>query len=248
MRINVITLFPSFFDVLRLSIPGRAAEAGLVEYRVLNLRDFAEGRYQAVDDYPYGGGAGMVLKPEPFFAAVESLGEADAARPGGKILLMSARGRRFRHQDAVRLSLEAEITILCGHYKDVDQRVAEGLGAEEISIGDFILSGGEIAGLAVLDSVVRLLPGAISDHESAASDSFYEGLLGPPSYTRPAVFRGMEVPPVLLSGDHARIAEWRQEQAERLTQERRPDMLEDGREQEPGDREQPAETERISDR
>ena len=227
MRINIITLFPSFFDVLRLSIPGRAAEAGLVEYRVLNLRDFAEGRYQAVDDYPYGGGAGMVLKPEPFFAAVESLAVPGASKPGGRVLLMSARGRRYRHEDAVRLSLEEEITILCGHYKDVDQRVAEGLGAEEVSLGDFVLSGGEIAGLAVLDSVVRLLPGSISDHESAASDSFYEGMLSPPSYTRPPVFRGMEVPPVLLSGDHRRIAEWRQEQAERLTRERRPDMLDE---------------------
>lgn len=236
MRINIVTLFPSFFDVLRLSIPGRAAEAGLVEYRVLNLRDFAKGRYQAVDDYPYGGGAGMVLKPEPFYAAVESLAEEGKERPAGPILLMSARGRRYRHEDAVRLSLEEEITILCGHYKDVDQRVPDGLDAEEISLGDFILSGGEIPALAVVDSVVRLLPGAISDHESAASDSFYEGLLGPPSYTRPPVFRGMEVPAVLLSGDHARIAAWRRAEAERLTRERRPDLVE--REQGRGDREQ----------
>ncbi|MEX2582998.1 MAG: tRNA (guanosine(37)-N1)-methyltransferase TrmD [Gemmatimonadota bacterium] len=228
MRINIVTLFPSFFDVLRLSIPGRAADAGLVEYRVLNLRDFAEGRYQSVDDYPYGGGAGMVLKPEPFFAAVESLGEPGAEMPGGRVLLMSARGRRYGHEDAVRLSLQDEITILCGHYKDVDERVAEGLGAEEISLGDFVLSGGEAAALAVVDSIVRLLPGAISDHESASTDSFYEGRLSPPSYTRPPVFRGMEVPPVLLSGDHRRIADWRREQAERLTHERRPDMLEDG--------------------
>jgi tRNA (guanine37-N1)-methyltransferase len=220
MQFNIITLFPDFFrDPLRLSIPGRAADAGLVEYRLIDLRDFTHDRHRTVDDYPYGGGAGMVLKPEPFFEAVESL------EPKGRILVMSARGRRFTHQDAVRYSLEPELTILCGHYKDIDQRVPEGLGAEEVSLGDFVLSGGEIPALAVVDSVVRLIPGAISDHESASSDSFYEGLLSPPSYTRPAEYRGMTVPDVLLTGDHARIAAWRREQAERLTAERRPDLF-----------------------
>jgi len=227
MRINIVSLFPDFFrEPLRLSIPGRAADAGLVSYRVVNPRDFTHDRHRTVDDYPYGGGAGMVLKPEPFFAAVESLAPEGAARPGGRILMMSARGRRFSHDDAVRLSLQEELTLLCGHYKDVDQRVVEGLGAEEISLGDFVLSGGEVPALAVVDAVVRLLPGAISDHESASTDSFYEGVLSAPSYTRPPVFRGMEVPPVLLTGDHARIAAWRQEQSERLTRERRPDLLE----------------------
>ncbi len=237
MKINVVTLFPDMFRVpLGLSIPGRAATAGLASYRIVNLRDFAEGHYKAVDDYPYGGGAGMVLKPEPFFAAVESLaraangdpvpGSADSGPTGGKIVQMSARGRRFRHDDAVRLSLAPELTLLCGHYKDVDQRVADGLGAEEVSLGDFILSGGEIAALAVIDAVVRLLPGAISDHESASTDSFYDGLLSPPSYTRPAEYRGMAVPEVLLSGDHARIAEWRRAESERITRERRPDLAE----------------------
>jgi tRNA (guanine37-N1)-methyltransferase len=219
VRINVVTLFPDFFrEPLRLSIPGRATEAGLVEYRVVDLRDFTHDRHRTVDDYPYGGGAGMVLKPAPFFEAVESLA------PAGKVLVMSARGKPFAHADAVRLSLEKEITLLCGHYKDIDQRVVEGLGAEEVTLGDFILSGGEIPALAIVDAVVRLLPGAISDHESASTDSFYEGLLSPPSYTRPAEYRGMEVPPVLLTGDHAKIAEWRREQAERLTRERRPDL------------------------
>lgn len=229
MRINIVTLFPTYFaEPLKLSIPGRAGSAGLVEYRVVNLRDFAEGRHQTVDDYPYGGGAGMVLKPDPFFAAVESLGGGVGGGAGaGKLLLMSARGRRFRHDDAVRLSLEPELTVLCGHYKDVDQRVADGLGAEEISLGDFVLTGGEPAALAVIDAVVRLLPGAISDHESASGDSFYERLLSPPSYTRPAVFRGMTVPDVLLSGDHARIEAWRRAEAERITRERRPDLLEE---------------------
>jgi tRNA (guanine37-N1)-methyltransferase len=227
MRINIVSLFPDFFRApLGLSIPGRAAEAGLVEYRVVNPRDFTHDRHRTVDDYPYGGGAGMVLKPEPFYAAVESLAPEGEERPRGPILVMSARGKRFSHDDAVRYSLQPELTLLCGHYKDIDQRVADGLGAEEVSLGDFILSGGEVPALAVVDAVVRLLPGAISDHESASTDSHYEGMLSAPSYTRPPVFRGMEVPPVLLTGDHARIAAWRQEQAERLTRQRRPDLME----------------------
>ncbi len=225
MIINIVSLFPDFFEApLGVSIPGRAAAAGLVEYRVVNPRDFTHDRHRTVDDYPYGGGAGMVLKPEPFYDAVESLTPDGSGPPAGKILVMSARGKRFTHDDAVRYSLEEELTLLCGHYKDIDQRVADGLGAEEVSLGDFILSGGEIPALAIVDSVVRLLPGAISDHESASTDSFYEGVLSPPSYTRPPVFRGMDVPPVLLTGDHAKIAAWRREQSERLTRERRPDL------------------------
>ncbi|MBW3631075.1 MAG: tRNA (guanosine(37)-N1)-methyltransferase TrmD [Gemmatimonadetes bacterium] len=240
MIINIVTLFPEFFrEPLGLSIPGRAAEAGLVEYRLIDLRAFTHDRHRTVDDYPYGGGAGMVLKPAPFFEAVRSLAPEGGEWPAGRVLVMSARGRPFAHADAVRLSLEEEITLLCGHYKDIDQRVADGLEAEEVALGDFILSGGEIPALAIVDAVVRLLPGAISDHESASTDSFYEGLLSPPSYTRPAEFRGMEVPPVLLTGDHAKIANWRREQAERLTRERRPDLwAEHLREQGTGNREQ----------
>jgi tRNA (guanine37-N1)-methyltransferase len=227
MRIHLVTLFPEFFrGPLGLSIPARAAAAGLVEYDYVDLRDFTHDRHRTTDDYPFGGGSGMVMKPAPFFEAVESLAAPGADRPGGKILVMSARGKRFTHDDAVRLSLEPELTLLCGHYKDVDQRVPEGLGAEEVSLGDFVLSGGEFAALAIVDAVVRLLPGAMSDHESASTDSFYEGLLSPPSYTRPAEFRGMKVPEVLLSGDHARIMAWKREQAERLTRERRPDLWE----------------------
>lgn len=227
LRVNVVTLFPDFFrGPLGLSIPARAAAAGLVSYNLVQLREFTHDRHQTVDDAPFGGGAGMVMKPAPFFEAVESLAPEGRDRPEGAILLMSARGKRFSHEDAVRLSLEPEITLLCGHYKDVDQRVAEGLATEEICLGDFIVSGGEIPALAVVDAVVRLLPGAISDHESAATDSFYDGWLSPPSYTRPAEFRGMGVPPVLLSGDHARIAAWRRDEAERLTRERRPELLE----------------------
>src|SRR5260370_34880643 len=160
----------------------------------------------------------MVLKPGPFFEAVEDL------RAAAPIVLLSARGRAFRHDDAVRFSLGSELTLLCGHYKDVDQRVADGLGAEEVSIGDFVLTGGEPAAWCVIDAVVRLLPGALGDHESAASDSHYDGLLAPPSYTRPPEYRGMPVPDVLLSGDHERIAAWRPAEAERLTRARRPDI------------------------
>jgi tRNA (guanine37-N1)-methyltransferase len=220
MRINIVTIFPGFFDgPLSLSIPARAAAKGLVAYRVVDLREFTHDRHRTVDDYPFGGGPGMVMKPAPFFEA------ADAIQPKGPILLMSARGKRFTHEDAVRLSLQEEVTLLCGHYKDVDQRVADHLATEEVSLGDFVLSGGEFAALAITDAVVRLLPGAISDHEAAAGDSFYdEGLLSPPSYTRPAEYRGYAVPEVLLSGHAARIAEWRREEAERLTRERRPDL------------------------
>jgi tRNA (guanine37-N1)-methyltransferase len=227
MRINVVTLFPDFFrGPLGLSIPARAAAAGLVQYNLVQLRDFTHDRHQTVDDLPYGGGAGMVMKPEPFWEAVESLAPAGGDRPTGPILLMSARGRRFTHEDAVRLSLQEELTFLCGHYKDVDGRVAEQLATEELSLGDFVLSGGEIPALAMLDAVVRLLPGAISDHESASTDSHYDGTLSAPSYTRPAEYRGLQVPGILLSGDHAKIAAWRREQAERLTRERRPELLE----------------------
>ena len=221
MRINIVTIFPDFFAApLTLSIPGRAAKAGLVEYNIVDLRDYARDKHRTVDDYPFGGGAGMVMKPEPFFAAVGAIG------PAGAILLMSARGKRFSHDDAVRLALADELTLLCGHYKDVDQRVAEYLATEEVSLGDFVLSGGEFAALAITDAVVRLLPGALGTHEAAATDSFYDdkGLLSPPSYTRPAEYRGLVVPDVLLSGDHAKIDAWRRQQAERLTQERRPDL------------------------
>lgn len=226
LRIHIVTLFPEFFRApLGVSIPARAAAAGLVEYDLVQLRDFAHDRHRTVDDYAFGGGAGMVLKPAPFFEAVESLAPEGRDRPEGPILLMSARGRPFRHEDAVRLSLEQEFTLLCGHYKDVDARVAEHLATDEVALGDFILSGGEVPALAITDAVVRLLPGAISDHESASTDSFYDGMLSPPSYTRPAEYRGLPVPPVLLTGDHAKITAWKREQAERLTRERRPDLL-----------------------
>ena len=220
LHINIVTIFPSFFEgPLSLSIPKRARDAGLVDYRVVDLRDHTHDKHRTVDDVPYGGGSGMVLKPEPFFEAVDGLA------PKGPVVLLSPRGRVFRHQDAVRYSVAPDLTLLCGHYKDVDQRVADHLATEEISLGDFVLSGGEIAALSVLDAVVRLLPGALGDHDSAASDSFYEEeLLSAPSYTRPPEYRGHGIPEVLRSGDHARIAQWRREEAERITRERRPEL------------------------
>ena len=215
LRINIVTIFPEYFAApLGLSIPARAAAAGSVSYNAVDLRAFTHDRHRTVDDYAFGGGPGMVMKPEPFFEAVDSIG---AAAP---IVLLSARGRRMEHADAVRFAAGTELTLLCGHYKDVDQRVADHLATEELSLGDFVLSGGEPAALAVIDATVRLLPGAMSDAESARTDSHWEAGLSAPSYTRPAVYRGHAVPDVLLSGDHARIAAWRREHAARLTGER----------------------------
>jgi len=216
LRINVVTIFPEFFNgPLGLSIPSRAAAAGSVRYNIIDLRDFTHDKHRTVDDYPYGGGAGMVMKPQPFFEAVESL----QTKP--PIVLLSPRGRVFTHTDAERFAAGNELTLLCGHYKDIDQRVADHLASEEISLGDFVLSGGEAAALTIIDATVRLLPGAMSDIDSARTDSFFGRGLSAPSYTRPPEFRGHEVPEVLLSGDHARIAKWREEQGERLTRTRK---------------------------
>ena len=215
LTINIVSIFPDFFaGPLGLSIPKRAAEAGLVTYRCIDLRSFTHDRHHTVDDAPFGGGPGMVMKAAPFFEAVESVG---ATRP---IVLLSPRGKVFGHADAVRFAEGTELTLLCGHYKDVDQRVADHLATEEISLGDFVLSGGEPAALAIVDAVVRLLPGAMSDIESARTDSFYDRGLSAPSYTRPAEYRGHGVPEVLLSGNHAAIERWRREEGERLTNSR----------------------------
>lgn len=220
LRVNVVTIFPDYFaGPLSLSILGRARESGIAEYRVVNLRDHTHDKHRTVDDAPYGGGAGMVMKPEPFFEAVDAL----VAKP--PVVLLSARGKPFRHEDAVRFAGGTELTLLCGHYKDVDQRVADHLATEELSIGDFILTGGEPAALAVIDATVRLLEGAMTDADSARTDSFYDNTgISAPSYTRPPAYRGHEVPEILMSGDHARIAKWRADEAARRTAGRGKDV------------------------
>ena len=216
LRINVVTIFPEFFaGPLTLSIPSRAAAAGSVLYNIVDLRDFTHDKHRSVDDAPYGDGPGMVMKPQPFFEAVESL----ETKP--PIVLLSPRGRVFGHADAERFAAGEELTLLCGHYKDIDQRVADHLATEEISLGDFVLSGGEAAALAIIDATVRLLPGAMSDLDSARTDSFFGRGLSAPSYTRPPEYRGHTVPDVLLSGDHAKIERWRIEQGDRLTRGRK---------------------------
>ncbi len=225
MLITIISIFPEYFATpLSLSIPAQAAEAGSVSYRLVNLRDYTHDRHRTVDDYPYGGGAGMVMKPGPFFEAVESLG---CAAP---IVLLSPRGRRFSQEDAKRFAAGPELTLLCGHYKDIDQRVADHLATEELSLGDFVLSGGEPAALAIVDAVVRLLPGAMSDPESARTDSFFDdpAAVSAPSYTRPPDFRGLVVPEILLSGHHERIARWRAEEGRRRSGVRRAEEPDSG--------------------
>ncbi|MDX1396715.1 MAG: tRNA (guanosine(37)-N1)-methyltransferase TrmD [Gemmatimonadota bacterium] len=220
MRINVLTIFPEYLETpLGVSIPGRAREAGLVEYRLIDLRDYTHDRHRTTDDAPFGGKAGMVMKPEPFDEALE------AFAPAGPVVSLTPRGRPFDHETAVRFALGEELTLLCGRYKGIDERVTDAWVTDEVSIGDYVLSGGEPAALVVIDAVVRLLPGALGDHESAASDSFYERRLAPPAYTRPAEYDGRSVPEVLRSGDHAAIEAWRRREAERATRARRPDLL-----------------------
>ncbi|NLN06287.1 MAG: tRNA (guanosine(37)-N1)-methyltransferase TrmD [Firmicutes bacterium] len=222
MRIDILTLFPGMFVALRESITGRAAAAGHVQIVVTDLRDFACNKHRSVDDYPYGGGPGMILQPEPFFLAVEQLRREDARR--GRVILLTPQGSLFTQETARRLAREDRLILLCGHYVGVDERVGEALVDEEISLGDFILTGGEIPAMAVTDAVVRLLPGVLPA-ESVADESFTGHLLEYPQYTRPAEFRGMAVPEVLLSGNHAEIAKWRRRQSLLRTLLRRPELL-----------------------
>lgn len=224
MRIDVLTLFPEMFEgVLSSSILGRARERGIVDIRTLNFRQFAVNRHGSVDDYPYGGGGGMILRPEPLFAAVESLPVSEGGR---RVVLLCPQGRRFTQAVAEELAIERHLVLICGHYEGVDERVRLHLATDELSIGDYVLTGGELAAMVVMDAVVRLLPGVLGNERSAAADSFRGGLLEYPQYTRPAVFRGWAVPEVLLSGHHLRIEQWRRLEALRRTFERRPDLLE----------------------
>jgi tRNA (guanine37-N1)-methyltransferase len=225
MTFDVITAFPGMVEgPLAFSILKRAREAGIVTVRVHDLRAYTEDRHHKVDDEPYGGGGGMVLMPAPLFTAVEGVRRA---HPAGRdrVILFCPQGRAYDQETARRLSGYDRLILLCGRYKGVDERVREHLADEAISIGDYVLTGGEIPALAVIDSVTRLLPGALGDEEAPLRDSFWEGRLDHPHYTRPAEFRGHKVPEVLLSGDHEKIAAWRREQALQRTAERRPDLL-----------------------
>jgi tRNA (guanine37-N1)-methyltransferase len=221
MRIDIVTLFPGMVEpVVAESILGRARTRGLVDIRVVNLRDYAEGRHRITDDYQFGGGGGMVLKPEPLFAAVEAL-----RTPGARVILTDPRGRRFTQEVAAELTHVAHLILLAGRYEGVDERVGAGLADEMISIGDYVLTGGELPALVIADAVTRLRPGVLGAEGAAERESFASGLLEPPQYTRPEEFRGAKVPGVLLSGDHARIARWRRLQALYMTWRRRPDLL-----------------------
>lgn len=221
MRLDIVTLFPGIVEpALSESMIGRARARGLVDIRVANLRDYADGKHRVTDDYTFGGGSGMVLKPEPLFAAVEAL-----RTPGARVILMDPRGRRFDQRVARELAGEKHLILLAGRYEGVDERVSEHLADDALSIGDYVLTGGELPALVVADAVIRLLPGVLGGEDAAERESFTGGLLEPPQYTRPEEFRGARVPAVLLSGDHARIARWRRSQALWLTWRTRPDLL-----------------------
>jgi tRNA (guanine37-N1)-methyltransferase len=231
MRIDILTLFPEMFvGPFGEGMVKRAAERGLVELVLHNIRDYAHDRHRTVDDYPYGGGVGMVLKPEPIFEAVESvkeelcvLGDEDGKM---QIILLTPQGRPFCQKIADELSRKSCLLLICGRYEGVDERVRQHLAADEISIGDYVLSGGELAAMVLVDAVVRLLPRVLGSEMSAKTDSHAESLLEYPQYTRPRIYRGWEVPPVLLSGNHEEVARWRREQSIERTLKRRPDLLE----------------------
>jgi tRNA (guanine37-N1)-methyltransferase len=221
MRIDVVTLFPELFEApLRTSLLGRAVSRGLMKVSVHDLRDHGLGRHRSVDDEPYGGGAGMVMRPEPIFAAVEALDAPDA-----HVVLLTARGPRLDQSTVARLAARPHLVLICGRYEGVDERVAEHLADEELSVGDFVLAGGELAALVVIEAVSRLLPGVLGNAGSLATESHAGARLEHPQYTRPAEFRGWHVPDILLSGDHGAIERWRAGESARVTRERRPDLL-----------------------
>jgi tRNA (guanine37-N1)-methyltransferase len=225
MRIDVLTLFPEMFaGVFGASILGKAKDKGIVTLQAVNFREYSGNKHNTVDDYPYGGGGGMVLKPEPVFAAVEDLAPEPGITP--RVVLMCPQGETFTQRKAEELSKERHIVLICGHYEGYDERIREHLVTDEISIGDYVLTGGEIPAMTVIDSVVRLLPGVLGNESSAVTDSYSTGLLEHPHYTRPPEFRGWTVPDVLISGHHGRIDEWRRQQSLLRTLKRRPELLE----------------------
>ena len=221
MRIDVITIFPDLIrDVLKYSIPRRAIDAGLIDVLAHDLRDHADDKHKTIDDTPYGGGAGMIFKPEPIARAIEAL------PTGGRVIFLTPQGRLFTQSVANELSLSDHLVLLCGHYRGIDERVRKNYVDDEISIGDYVLSGGELPALILIDALIRLIPGAIGNAESALEDSFQNGLLDCAWYTRPREFEGLIVPEALLSGDHKKVAQWRRDNARQRTLERRPDLLE----------------------
>jgi tRNA (guanine37-N1)-methyltransferase len=226
IKIDVLTLFPEMFSgVFGHSILHKAAEKSAVQYNVVNFREYADNKHQTVDDYPYGGGAGMVLKPQPLFDAVAALKE-QAASNETRVILLCPQGKRYDQKTAEEYAKEKHLIFVCGHYEGYDERIREHVVTDEISIGDYVLTGGELGAMVVIDSVVRLLPEVLGNEESHMKDSFSTGLLEHPHYTRPSDFRGMKVPDVLLSGNHKLIEEWRNKEALRRTLLRRPDLLE----------------------
>jgi len=229
LRVDIITIFPDYFrEVFEYGIVRRACAAGLVEIKAHDLRSWTSDKHKVVDDRPFGGGDGMVLKPEPIFAAVESLTGARHRQdvPGKKrVVLLSPQGKQFTQSMAAEFALSEQLLLICGRYEGVDERVADALVTDEVSIGDYVLSGGEPAALVVVDAVIRLMPGALGSETSAATESFSDGLLDYPHYTRPPEFDDMRVPEVLLTGHHAEIAKWRRDAAEEKTKRNRPDLL-----------------------
>ncbi len=226
LSIDVVTIFPRLFEpFLEESIVGIARREGLVAIRVHDLRDWTQDRHRTVDDTPYGGGPGMVLKPEPLVEAIEALAGARGPDRKARVLLLSAQGRRLDQARLEELAQEEHLVLVCGRYEGVDQRAVDLAVDEEISVGDYVLSGGEVPAMAVVEGVVRLLPGALGNPESTASESFRQGRLEGPQYTRPPVFRGLAVPEILRSGNHSAIARWRSERSREVTRSRRPDLL-----------------------
>lgn len=231
MQVDILTLFPEMFSgVLNASILKRAQEKGALKVNLINIRHYSTDKHKSVDDYPYGGGPGMILRVEPVVAAVEAVlsqgeGYSNDLSSGTRVILLSPQGRPFIQKKAWELAKYSRLVLICGHYEGIDERVRDLLRPEEISIGDYILTGGELPAMVVVDAVTRLLPGVLGESEGGAEESFYTGLLEFPQYTRPRNFRGLEVPEVLLSGHHARINQWRQEQSIQRTRERRPDLL-----------------------
>ena len=226
MKFHILTLFPEMFSsVLHDSMLGRAEKKNLLEFNVINIRDFAVNKHKRVDDYPYGGGRGMVMQAEPIYNAYQSICNTLDEKP--YVIYMSPKGEVFSQRKAVELSFRENLVILCGHYEGVDQRIIDEIVDEEISIGDYVLTGGEIPAMAVIDSVSRMLEGVLSNEDSFTDESHYNGLLEYPHYTRPPVFNGREVPEVLLSGNHSLISKWRMEKAIEVTSEKRPDMMEE---------------------